>query len=300
VSTPKPHLDSFAIATMVVLCAFWGLNYVAAKVSADGVSYVAQAAIRFIVGVVLLLAWARLRRIPLFERDGSFWVGLGCGFLFFVEFLLIFHGLDHTTAARMIVLVYLQPCFAALGLAWFLPGDRLGPLQWLGILLGFAGVAVSFADGIAAGDGSTLYGDACAAIAGFLWGVTTVMVRVSRLSRISATKTFFYQAIVAAVLLPPSAWLLGESGITKLTPLILASLFYQSVIVTFGTLLVWYWLLKQYSAARLSGMSFLTPLFGLAAGVAILDEPLTFTFAAGALLVVVGIVLVNFRPPRPM
>ena len=49
------------------------------------------------------------------------------------------------------------------------------------------------------------------------------------------------------------------------------------------------------SATRLSAFTFLTPLFGVAAGHLVLNEPLTPPFALAVALVAVGLVLVN-RP----
>jgi drug/metabolite transporter (DMT)-like permease len=89
--------------------------------------------------------------------------------------------------------------------------------------------------------------------------------------------------------------LLGEKGVVALTPLALASLAYQGVIVAFGSYLAWFWLLTRYLAARLSVLNFLTPMFGVLFGVVLLSEPLTGQFGAAALLVGAGIVLVNLR-----
>ena len=47
---------------------------------------------------------------------------------------------------------------------------------------------------------------------------------------------------------------------------------------------------------RLSAFSFLTPLFGVAAGHLVLNEPLTPAFAAAVVLVAAGLVLVNRTP----
>jgi drug/metabolite transporter (DMT)-like permease len=47
----------------------------------------------------------------------------------------------------------------------------------------------------------------------------------------------------------------------------------------------------------LSAFTFLTPLFGVAAGYLVLSEPLTPAFAAAVALVIAGLVLVN-RPRR--
>ena len=40
--------------------------------------------------------------------------------------------------------IYLAPFFVVLGARWFLPGDRFGLMQWLGLLLAFAGMVVAF------------------------------------------------------------------------------------------------------------------------------------------------------------
>jgi drug/metabolite transporter (DMT)-like permease len=53
--------------------------------------------------------------------------------------------------------------------------------------------------------------------------------------------------------------------------------------------------MMRYSANRLSAFTFLTPLFGVAAGHLVLGEPLTMGFAVAAALVAAGLALVN-RP----
>ena len=82
---------------------------------------------------------------------------------------------------------------------------------------------------------------------------------------------------------------------TRLTPVVVLSLAYQCVIVAFASFLVWFWLLTRYLASRLSVFSFLTPLFGVAAGVILLGEPVTAAFLGAAALVGAGIFLVNSR-----
>jgi drug/metabolite transporter (DMT)-like permease len=83
--------------------------------------------------------------------------------------------------------------------------------------------------------------------------------------------------------------------VVSLSAFALASLAYQTVLVGFASLLAWFWLLRRYLAARLGVLSFMTPMFGVLAGVLFLDEPLTAYFTGGALLVAAGIVLVNLR-----
>jgi drug/metabolite transporter (DMT)-like permease len=100
---------------------------------------------------------------------------------------------------------------------------------------------------------------------------------------------------VSALVLPIASFLLGEKGVTAVDGRVLASLAYQGIVVAFASYLAWFWLLTRYLAARISVLSFLTPLFGMLSGVVFLSEPLSAHFAAAALLIAAGIALVNFR-----
>jgi drug/metabolite transporter (DMT)-like permease len=75
--------------------------------------------------------------------------------------------------------------------------------------------------------------------------------------------------------------------------LALGSFIYQTVWVVSITYAIWFALVVRYSASRLSAFTFLTPLFGVAAGHLVLNEPLTPAFAAAVALVAGGLVLVN-------
>jgi drug/metabolite transporter (DMT)-like permease len=262
-------------------------------IAAD-VSLVAQAAIRSIVATALLLLWCQFKNQSLFARDGTLLAGIAAGLLFALEFVFIYGGLGHTNASRMSVFVYLAPPLTALGLHFMVAGERLGARQWIGVGLAFGGLVLAFAEGFSSGH-NTWLGDLCGLAAAILWAATTVLIRATSLARVSAAKTLFYQLAVSALALPIASFLLGEPGVTAINGLVLASLAYQAVIVAFASYLAWFWLLRHYLAARLSVLSFLTPLFGMLSGVVFLSEPLSARFAAAALLIAAGIALVNLR-----
>ena len=293
-SQERKALDALALAMMVLVTASWGFQQVTVKWIAADVSLVMQAALRSIMATVLLLAWARVRRVPLFERDGTFWPGIAAGLLFAAEFVFIYAGLAHTNASRMSVFIYLTPPLSALGLHFFVRSERLTARQWSGVLVAFAGIVLAFAEGFSSRR-STFIGDLCGLLAAVTWACTIVLIRATRLTRATATKTLFYQLGVSAAMLPLASWLLGETGVENITGLVVVSLAYQGVIVAFLSYLTWFWLLTRYYAAPLSVLSFMTPLFGVLSGVLFLSEPVSAAFLMAALLVVVGIVLVNLR-----
>ena len=92
-----------------------------------------------------------------------------------------------------------------------------------------------------------------------------------------------------------AAWISGETITHMPEPLSLSLLAYQAFWVVGLTFLLWFALIKTYSASKLSAFTFITPLFGVVASYFILHDTLTITFGVAALLVIAGLYLVN-RP----
>lgn len=292
----RKALDRQAVGLMLMLCLVWGFQQVALKATAADIAPILQIALRSGISAVLvgLLMLAKGERMSL--ADGTWRPGLIVGFLFALEFLLVGEGLRHTHASHIVVFLYTAPIFAALGLHWKLPAERLAPLQWLGIGLAFAGIALAFfgrAQPAAARDSlPMLWGDFLAILAGAAWGATTVVVRCSRLAKAPATQTLLYQLVAAFVLLMAAALILGQTSFNP-TPLAWMSLAFQSLVISFASFLIWFWLLRQYLASRLGAFSFMTPLFGIVLGAWLLSEPIEPSFLGGAALVLAGIMLVS-------
>ena len=292
--TERKPLDATAFAVMLVCTMLWGFQQVVIKATGPDISFVMQSGIRSVIATVLVLFWISLKKIPLWEKDRTLWPGIAAGLLFAGEFVFIYSGLEYTAASRMVVFIYLAPILTALGLHWWVPGEKLKALQWAGVLLSFCGIVLAFSGGFSSAR-STAKGDLFGIIGAFLWAATTVLIRATALARVSAPKTLFYQLAVSALVLPLASIALGEKGVVAWTPLAIGSLAFQGVLVAFASYLAWFWLLTRYLAARLAVFSFLSPLFGVLSGVIVLQETLTSSFAVAALLVGSGIVLVNLR-----
>jgi len=288
-------LDARAITLMAVLCAIWGMQQVVLKATAADIAPIMQIALRSggaALLVMLVMGW-RGERMNL--RDGTLRPGVAVGLLFGLEFLLVAEGLRHTTASHMVVFLYTAPMFAALGLHWKLPAERLGRVQWLGIALAFGGLAFAFlgrSTPAGAVPGNVLWGDFLGLLGGAGWAATTVVVRCSTLSKAPATQTLLYQLVGGFVILLAGAFLTGQARFNP-TPQVWASLVFHTLVVSFASFLVWFWLLRHYLASRLGVFSFLTPLFGIVFGAWLLAEPIEASFLLGAVPVLIGIVLVS-------
>lgn len=296
--TRKP-LDARAVSLMLLMCVLWGGQQSVIKLVADDMSPTLQISLRSGIGMALIAAFMAWRGISFALHKGPWRAGVFAGLLFGLEFLFIGEGLRHTTASHMAVFLYTAPIFTALGLHLFLPEERLSSIQWAGIALCFVGIGAAFLGGFTQPGISRaiLWGDFLGLVAGLLWGSTTVVLRVTGLNRIPAAQTTLYQLIAAFVVLLLAA-VMSDQTTVRWTPELMLALAAQGVVISFFSLLVWFWLLTHYLASRLASFTFLTPLFGVAFGVILLDDPLDLTFVLGALLVIVGVSIVNHPKSR--
>lgn len=290
----KDHLDALATTLLLGCCLFWGFQQILIKSTVGEVPPLWQASIRFAGATVLLLLWCRARKVPLFARDGTLRGGLLAGALFAGEFTCIYLGLRDTAASRLTVFLYTAPFVVAVLLPRLVPAEKLRPLQWVGLVIAFAAVAFAFSEGFAGhATARQLRGDALALGGGIFWGLTTLVIRATKLASASAEKTLFYQVAVTALVAPLLSLLLGETWSLAYSGQAWVSIFLQTAIGAFVSYLAWMWMLRHYPATQLSSFTFLTPVFGLSFGVLVLHEPLTAQLVLALVGVALGIVLVN-------
>ena len=300
----KPHLDALAVSLLIGCCAIWGLGQVATKLTLAEIPPLLQAALRSAGAALLLLGWCRWRGPGFWQgvmrRDGSARGGWLAGLLFAAEFACIFIGLQYTSASRMVVFIYLAPFIVALGMPFIARSEKLSVWQLLGLVAAFAGVVWAFYEGFmrpTAGPMQWL-GDALGLCAAVLWGLTTLVLRGSRLGQVVPEKALLWQLAVSALALGVASVAAGEAWPHRLTGASLWPMAFQTVVVTFASYLVWFWLVRHYPATRVAAFTLLTPVFGLLAGVGLLGEPLTARLVLALVAVCAGIALVNLAPRR--
>lgn len=292
-SAPPRPIGLGVLATLVFLCASWGLQQVGIKLAMAEVPAMTQMAIRSAGGAALMAAFAAARGVRLFEPDRTLVPGLVLGVLFGAEFMLIYLGLSLTTASRSVLFLYTAPFFVALGAMVVLPGERLAGPQWIGLGLSFSGVVAAL--GLPAGEMTTrtILGDLACLGGGALWGTTTLIIRATRLRHAPFEKVTLYQLVVSALMAAAVAWASGERVTAMPSAATLGWIAYQVVWIAFLTFLIWFRLVIRHPAGPLQAATSMTPLFGVAFGVLILGEPMSPGFALAVALEVAGLALVS-------
>ena len=293
----RKGLNARASVLMIVLCIVWGLQQVVLKIAAADISPIMQIAIRSGLSALLVFPLIQLQQGTHLYSKAYLWPGIWLAFLFSAEFLLVAQALILTSASHTVVLLYTAPIFVALGLHWKLPSERLSKLQWSGILIAFVGIVTTFIGRenlLEQGLSQVLWGDLLALLAGIMWALTTISLRLSKLNEAHPTQTLFYQLLGGFVFLFPLAVLLGQAEI-HWTYIAIGSLVFHTLIMSFMSLMLWFWLLRNYLASHLGVFSFLTPIFGLLFGVLLLNETIEPNFIFGTILVMVGVLVVSMQ-----
>jgi len=139
----KLHLDAVAVAGLLVCCALWGLNQIVIKLSVQQIGPLTLSALRSLITGLLVLLWCGVRGIALFKADGTLKGGLLVGVMYACTVAFTYLGLRDTSASRFGVFLYLSPFIVALGMPLIEKSERLSLLQFSGLLVAFAGMALA-------------------------------------------------------------------------------------------------------------------------------------------------------------
>lgn len=289
----KTHLDGIALVLIIVCCMIWGFQQIAIKAIAHEISYVMQATLRSIGSSLCIWVWMRYKGIPVFANDKTLVPGIIAGFLFALEFLLLYSGLEFTNTSRAIIFLYLSPFVVAGTLSIFLKSERLNAVQFIGLLIAFLALAFMFQEGLSKYQGTFFKGDLLVVIAAIAWGLTTVVVRLSTLSAIAPERTIFYQLFFSAIFLSGYCLIAQVPLPSRISGLAIGSMALQIVVVAAASYLVWFWLLRHYLATKVASFGFLTPIFGFIFSVLLMGDPLSSRLIIGLIGVALGIFLVN-------
>ena len=273
----------------------WGLNYSAIKIANLGFSPVFNSFLRSAIASVFGIVYCISIKEPLFHKDIRLFHGFIVGLLFGLEFVCIYWGMRYTDAARAIILVNCSPFVVVLGAYLFLK-EKLTFTKVAGLLLAFAGLYLVFLGKPRSWTPSMLFGDILQLAAATLWGATTVYIKKYLADRVHPIHTFLYQLVFSVPVTFVCALFLEPKWVLNVSSAVTTAVIYSSVIVAFASYLVWFKLIHVYPVSELAIFTFLSPVFGVAAGAIFLREQLTTGLIFGLILVSVGIYVTNRRP----
>jgi drug/metabolite transporter (DMT)-like permease len=204
-------------------------------------------------------------------------------------FVAIGHGLSAGLAA---LFVSLQPLLTStIANRWL--GERVVARQWLGLTLGLIGVYLVLRDKAALGGATPL---AWISVTVGLFGITVGTLYQKRFGGgIDWRPALLIQYGAAAVLFCAGAFAF-ETRAVHWTPEFGLVLLYMIVVLSLGTVWLYYFMIRQAAATRVVSLFYLTPPVTALMAWALFGETLAALALVGMAVCVVGVFLVNWRP----
>ena len=290
----KLPVDLKGSGYLIFLSMLLASNQIAIKVGNQGFDPVFMAAARSLIGLLALLVWMYFRNLLVFPLKTNFIPGFFLGFFFAMEFWCLFRSLDYTSVARASIIFYSMPVWLALLAHFLLPNERLNFNRILGLALAIAGVFITVSSPNSGFSEKYFLGDILALLAAILWALIALTVRISTLANERAeTQLFFQLAISLPILLVLSnlsPTFLREPNLSHFI-----SLSYQGICVAAFGFLLWFWLVRKYSASGVASFAFLTPVFSVLLANIILNEAIESSIFLALILVSIGLYLINKR-----
>ncbi len=282
----KPDSQLLPLLAIVFLAVIWGYNWIMMKV---GVTYAPPftfAALRSLLGALMLFAVLGALRRPIEARALGPLALIGLlqttGFIGFSTWALTVAG-----AGKTVVLVYTMPFWIVL-FGWPLLGERVRGLQWPAFVVGLTGLILL----LDPKTGGSIAGDVLAILAGLTWGLASIAAkRLFRKPDTDLVAVTAWQMLLGSIPLVLVALVVPAPPIEWTTPFIVA-LLYNVIPATAISWLLWMYALKRLPAG-VAGMALLAnPLVGVIAAWLQLGERPGSIEIAGMLLIGLALVLI--------
>lgn len=273
-----------------IFVALWSTGFIVARYGTDDAGPFTFLTIRLAIAAALLAIFAAATGAPRPTRRQVTWAGVaGLGihaaYLGGV-FVAISWGMPSGVSA---LIAGLHPVLTS-ATGRLVLDERLRPLQWLGVGLGFAGVAAVVVDHFLGGAGDMTAGALLASAISVLGMSAGTLVQRRRGSSTPLLWGTSVQYCTASLVLAVAALVHPGEGF-HITARSMFALAWAVGVLSIAAVLIMLWLLQREAAAQVSSLFFLTPALSTLEGAALFGESLGPWAVVGLVIAGVGVSL---------
>ena len=287
------HLLALAVITV------WGTTFVATKTLLRDYDALQIMLMRFFLAwVVLLLLTRKIEKTrSLREEAGIFALSLsGVSLYYFFENM----ALTYTLASNVSIILAAAPIFTAVLAHFFTRDEKLNGQIWAGFVIAIAGVALVVFNGTYVLKLNPL-GDALSILAALSWGIYSVLLKryVGRYDNLFLTRRMVFYAVLVTA--PFALW---GRGLPPLAPLAkgenLFCLLFLGILGSALCYVGWNMAIRRIGLVNTNNYIYLNPFVTMVAAAAVLHERITAAGFVGAVLIVGGIIVSEYRGKGPL
>ena len=282
------------ILVYILLCLIWGSTWIGIKIGLTDAPPIWSAAFRFILAVALLVivnavtgqkypkGWRNIVRVA--------WPGL---FTYLGSYTATYLGSQYISSAIASILFAVFPFMTMLLMIVMLKNERISLRSVLGVVVGFAGVVLIFAEPMDYGSNAA-FGMLMMLLSPLAAAFGTVTVK-AHLKDEDVFPMVTLQMAVGAIFLTLIAALVEDIALFQVTAKSVGAIVLLAVFGSVIAFTAYYWLLKRLPLITMSLIALITPIVAVCLGYFVLDEVLTTQDYMGAALVLTGVAVVNLK-----
>jgi drug/metabolite transporter (DMT)-like permease len=282
--------------TFIGLALIWGGSFLAIKVTVQDMSPTALLLFRSMAGCAALTLIVLALRKPLF---GPGWRGRIPGFALMavtnavIPWVLIGWGEERISSGLASILNSTTTLWTAVLIYWVVPSERPTLVNYIGVVIGFAGVVVLVYPELAAhGMSGDVLGALAVVVASLSYAVNAIYQR-RKMRDVSIFEISLGQLALSVLFaIPLAAPTLGQihfrwESIVAVTAL--------GAIGTAIAYTFYYYVMNTLGAVRAAGVTYVVPVTAVFWGALFLHETVSVTIVAGMIVILAGIVLTSLR-----
>jgi drug/metabolite transporter (DMT)-like permease len=293
-TTPQPSRLNWLL--FVMLGFMWGSSYFFIKIGVDeGLPPLTLVAGRLFFGSLILATVVRLAREPLPRSPRQYGHLLVMSVVNVVlPFFLITWGEQSIDSALAAILNATVPLFVIVLAPLFLPDEHITLNRVVGLAIGFIGVLVLFVPGLGVLEGNSLLGWLALIGSSISYAAGNVYAKRNVKGLRPMIPALFQ--IGFAMLISATLAIILERPIGRIsvTPLAFFAVLWLGVMGSAFAYIVYFRLLRDWGATRISLVAYLLPVVGITLGV-LIGEAITLNRILGTGLIIAGVALVNSR-----
>ena len=281
---------------LLILASLWGPSFLFIKIAVVEISPLQLAALRIGLAAILINIFL-LSKGQRLTKDLKFWkhVLIAGFFAHTLPFLLINWGEQYIDSALASILNGFTPLSTVVLANFMVSDEKLTGQKLIGVLLGFVGLIVLVLPNIVSGLEATQAGIIAVTIGAVSYGVAIVYSK-KHLKNAPSMHAPSAQLLGASIyLIPLSLIMESPANLLDVSWQAIGSVVILAVFGTAIAFVLYYKILEKTSASYLSLVTYLMPIYGVILGVMFMNEMISLEMIFGMILILIGIVVVNFK-----